>query len=258
MATIQIIFFDIDGTLVDHATGCISPKTREALHRLRNKGVRLCICSGRPPATLPDFGDLQFDAFSTFNGSLCYSGDTIIHSSPLAPEDVEKVLANAAALGRPVSVAVRDRLVANGIDRDLSDYYALAGAKLTVAEDFEETCKEDVYQIMLGSRKEEHEAIIRGASGVKLTVAWERAADVIPASGGKGIAITHILAHFGLKPEEAMAFGDGYNDLEMLQTVGTGIAMGNAPDAVKAVADDVCKPVSQDGIYHYCLEKGLI
>ena len=44
----------------------------------------------------------------------------------------------------------------------------------------------------------------------------------------------------------------------MLQTVGTGVAMGNALDHVKAIADDVCGHVAEDGIYQYCLEKGLI
>ncbi|HIR87077.1 MAG TPA: HAD hydrolase family protein, partial [Candidatus Limivicinus faecipullorum] len=59
-------------------------------------------------------------------------------------------------------------------------------------------------------------------------------------------------------PEKAIAFGDGNNDIEMLQTVGTGIAMANASEQLKAVADKVCGHVAQDGIYHYCLEQGLI
>ena len=52
--------------------------------------------------------------------------------------------------------------------------------------------------------------------------------------------------------------GDGNNDIEILQAVGTGIAMANASEQLKAVADQVCGHVAQDGIYHYCLEQGLI
>jgi hydroxymethylpyrimidine pyrophosphatase-like HAD family hydrolase len=44
----------------------------------------------------------------------------------------------------------------------------------------------------------------------------------------------------------------------MLQTVGTGVAMGNAPEKIKAIADEVCGHVSEDGIYHYCVNHGLI
>lgn len=258
MDSIKIIFFDVDGTLVDSATGRIPESTFEALNRLRRRGILLCVATGRAPAVLPDMGVFSFDAFCTFNGSLCYTKEALIYSNPLEAEDVAAVLKNAAGIGRPVSVATRNRLAANGIDRDLSDYYRLAGLELTVAEDFEEVCREDVYQMMLGCRNADHEAILRGVTGARISVAWERAGDVIPVSSGKGNAIAKILNHFGLEPSQAMAFGDSYNDIEMLQAVGTGVAMGNAAARLKELAEDVCDPVSEDGIYRYCRARGLI
>ena len=258
MSPIKILFFDIDGTLVDPATKQISPKTREALHLLHKKGFLLCIATGRVPASLPDFGDLHFDAFCTFNGSVCYNQTETIYHNPISPESVKRVVQNVTALGRPVAVALRDRLVANGVEKDLADYYALAGLTLTASEDFEEACQEDVYQIMMGCREQDHPAIIRGAKGVKVAISWDRAVDVISDSGGKGTGIRKILEYYHLEPSQALAFGDSYNDMEMLQAVGTGVAMGNAPDPLKAIAKDVCGPVSQDGIYHYCLSRGLL
>ena len=80
MNTIKIIFFDIDGTLVDPASGRIPAKTREALNQLHANGILLCIATGRGPASLPDLSDLPFDAFCTFNGSLCYTKEETIHS----------------------------------------------------------------------------------------------------------------------------------------------------------------------------------
>ncbi|MBR3763783.1 MAG: Cof-type HAD-IIB family hydrolase [Clostridia bacterium] len=254
----QIAFFDIDGTLVDPATGKISEKTALTLKRLREKGVRLCISTGRAPIGLPDISSLAFDAFCTFNGSLCFTADHVIHSTPISPQDVAQVLQNAAAIGRPVSVATRDRLSANGIEPDLADYYRLAELELRVDTDFDSACREDVYQIMLGCREADHPAILRNAPGVKIAVSWDRAVDVIPAGSGKGAAIAAVLRHFGLEASQALAFGDGMNDLDMLRAVGTGVAMGNAAEPLKAVADDVCGPVSEDGIYHYCLSHGLI
>ena len=149
-------------------------------------------------------------------------------------------------------------MAANGIDDDLSDYYLLAELTLTVADDFDTACQEDVYQIMLGCREPDHEDIIRGATGVKIAISWDRAVDVISVTSGKGAAIAKILAHYNLSPSQALAFGDSYNDIEMLQAVGTGIAMGNAADRLKEVADDVCRPVSENGIYHYCIDHNLI
>ncbi len=258
MTPVKIIFFDIDGTLVDPKTGMISEKTLLALTRLKERGIKICISTGRAPSEVPDFGGLAFDAYCTFNGSLCYAGSEILHSNPIAAEDVAQVLKNAAGIGRPVAVATRHRLAANGWDQDLADYYRLAKLELTVAPDFDVACQENIYQILVGCKAEEHAAIVRGAPGVKVAVSWDRAVDVIPVTSGKGVAIGKVLAHFGVDASQAMAFGDGCNDIEMLQTVGLGVAMGNAAEPLKAVADDVCGLVSEDGLYHYCLHHGLI
>ena len=258
MRPVKIIFFDIDGTLVDPATGRIPAKTFEALNLLQEKGIRLCVATGRPTASLPDFQGLHFDAFCTFNGSLCYTEAEVIHRIPIPREDLRKVRENAAAIGRPISAALRDRLVASGWDEDLAGYYQLAGLELTVDVDFETACQEEVYQIMLGCRESDHAHIIRDTQGVTITFSWDRAADVIPSGSGKAQAILKILEYYHLDASEAMAFGDGFNDLEMLQTVGTGVAMGNGSPRLKAVADDVCGKISEDGIYHYCIDHGLI
>ena len=258
MAPVKIVFYDIDGTLIDPSTRCISPKTVQAIKTLHQKGIRQCIVTGRPRASLPDFGDIHFDAMVTFNGSFCYTDSEVIYSNPIDPADVAIVLQNAAALGRPVSIAVKDRLAANGMDPDLADYYRLSKLELTVAEDFSSTCQENIYQIMLGCREADHAAIIQGTSNVQLAISWDRAVDVIPKISGKGRAVEQILSYFRLDASEALAFGDGCNDIEMLQTVGTGVAMGNAAELLKEIADDICAPVSQDGIYHYFVDQGLI
>lgn len=100
--------------------------------------------------------------------------------------------------------------------------------------------------------------MMRDVKAVKITSWWERAVDIIPAIGAKGIGISKVLEYYQLDRSQAMAFGDGNNDIEMLQAVGTGVAMANASEELKAVADEICGDVAEDGIYHYCLQKGLI
>lgn len=258
MNPVKIIFFDIDGTLVNPRTGQVSENTIFTLGRLQEQGVIICISTGRAPSEVPNFDPIKFDAFCTYNGSLCYTGSKVLHSNPIAPQDVARVIRNATGIGRPVSVATRHRLAANGLDPDLADYYRLAQLELTVAPDFDTACQEDVYQILIGCRKDEHAALIKGVNGVKIAISWDRAVDVIPSNSGKGTAIAKVLSYFGIDASQAMAFGDSQNDLEMLKAVGLGVAMGNATAEVKAVADDVCGPVYEDGIYHYCLSHVLI
>lgn len=258
MGKIKIIFFDIDGTLLRLRAKELSEKTVEALNRLKANGIRLCIATGRTPVSLPHFSGIEFDTFLTFNGSLCYNDTETIFSNPISPDDVQKLIRNADSLGRPVSVATKSRLAANGFDIDLSDYYSIAHLQLTVAKDFEQVSNEEVYQLLLGCRETDYSAILKDVDGAKIAAWWDRAVDIIPANGGKGIGIQKVLEYYHLDKSEALAFGDGNNDIEMLLSVGTGVAMGNASPQLKDVADEICKDVAEDGIYDYCLTHGLI
>ena len=67
-----------------------------------------------------------------------------------------------------------------------------------------------------------------------------------------------VCEYFGTTMEEAYAFGDSMNDYEILQAVGTGIAMGNADPRLKKVADYVTSDIGEDGIYRACVHLGLI
>ena len=149
-------------------------------------------------------------------------------------------------------------LTFNGSDEHLEEYFKFGNVTLTIADNFDELCKEDIYQIMCACRKEEYAQILQGTENTQITAWWDKAADIIPLNCGKGNAVNAVLNYYGLSKDEAIAFGDGRNDIEMLEAVGTGVAMGNAIDEVKARADVICKSVEEDGVYHYCLEKKLI
>lgn len=258
MEQIKIAFFDVDGTLVDMKKKKISLKTVETLQRLRRRGILICMATGRTPVTVPKFDGVEFDAYLTFNGSLCYNSTDVMFSNAIPSEDVQKLISNAAAMGRPVSIATKDRLAANGYDDDLAEYYSFAGIPLEVTDDFNAVARQEVYQVMLGCRASDHQALLQGVAGARITGWWDRAVDVIPANCSKGRGIEKILEYYGIRKEEAIAFGDGNNDLEMLQAVGIGVAMENGSPQLKAVASEVCGHVADDGIYHYCLRNGLI
>ena len=129
---------------------------------------------------------------------------------------------------------------------------------LKIDKQFDERVHEDIYQMMCSCREEEYERILAGTHHTQITAWWDRAADIIPLECGKGNAVRAVLQHFGFTKEEAIAFGDGFNDIEMLEAVGTGVAMGNAKDEIKAHATCTCRSVEEDGVYDFCLEHGLI
>lgn len=258
MNDIKIAFFDIDGTLIDMERKVISEKMVETLLQLKKNHIIICIATGRTPIAIPQFEGVQFDAFLTFNGSYCFDQKKEIFCNPISEKDVQTIIKNASEIHRPVSIATVDKLAANGKDQDLIDYFAFAKLSVEVAEDFAEVAKEDVFQIMMGCYENEYQSMMKKVENAKITAWWDRAVDIIPANGGKGVGIEKVLEYYHLKKEDAIAFGDGDNDIEMLQAVGLGIAMENASDKLKEAADEICGHVNKDGIYYYCVEHGLI
>ena len=218
----------------------------------------ICISSGRSPKQIPKL-DVKFDALITFNGSYCFNEKETILDTPLKKQDMELVVKNAKKINRPVAVATKDRIAANGMDEDLKEYFAFGGTTPAIAEDFDQIVgKQTVYQMMVSCRKADYDTLMQGVKGAKITAWWDRAVDIIPTSGSKGVAIKKVLDYYQIPASKAIAFGDGGNDIEMLKTVGCGVAMGNATGNVKKIADDICGSVQDDGIYTYCKEHSLI
>lgn len=259
MNQVKIAFFDIDGTLIDMNKKQISQKMLRTLKALQEQNIILCIATGRSPITLPDFGDVNFDAFLTFNGSYCFNQEETLYKNPIPRQDINQIVANARALKRPVAIATSDQIIANGQDADLIDYFAFARQEVIVSDEFEQLiANEPVFQVMLGSRQADYAQVMKNTTASQITAWWDRAVDIIPTSSGKGTAIAKILAHYGLDKSQAIAFGDGNNDIEMLEAVGWGLAMANASTELKAVADEVIGHVADDGISQFCVANGLI
>ena len=248
MNQVKIIFFDIDGTLLEMGKTEITPNTRKALCSLKQNGIKICIATGRPFVTIPMFEGIVFDAILAFNGSFCVAGNQVVAKCPIPKEDVKKIIENAKRMERPVSIATAEEIVANGSDKDLEDYFAIAHHRVNVSEKFEEYVDKDVFQIMLGCDLEERKYILEGTKNAKLAAWWDRAIDIIPKEGGKGTAIEQVLAHYKFSKEEAIAFGDGENDISMFNTTPNSVAMGNALEYIKKQAKYITSSNDEDGV----------
>ena len=258
MKKIKIAFFDIDGTILRFGKPDMTDRVKEALNRLQKNGVLICLATGRPLAVIPKFEGVKFDLTIAFNGSVCMAGDKVITNLVIPYEEVMTIINNATKMGRAVAIATKTKIVANGADEALREYFELASLKATPSHEFDNAIKEEVYQMMLGCERSEWDEVLKGTKKAKIAAWWDSAVDIIPDGSGKGNAIKKVVEHLGLSLDEAIAFGDGGNDADMLLAAGVGVAMGNAADSVKAVADEVCGSVDEDGIYYYLKEKGLI
>ena len=198
---IKIIFFDVDGTLIDMQKKEASPKILDTLYRLkeRERGIILCLAIGRGPFALPKINGFSFDAFLTFNGSLCYDQNGIIYQNPLTYDDVHTFIDNAHALGKPLSVATSEKTYANGTEPNLDKYFAFGKMKVNISDKFNEIVEnEEIYQILIAAQKKDYAALLKNTTSTKITAWWDKAVDVIPTSGGKGIGVLKILEHLSL------------------------------------------------------------
>lgn len=258
MNKIKIAFFDIDGTLLKFGALNLSENTLKVLKKLKENGIIICISTGRTPTCIPNFEGIEFDCFITFNGSYCFNKKDDIFSNPLDNNEIATIIENANRINKPVSIATKDLIISNGKDKDLIEYYSFSHTPLIVSDEFDKYSKSDVYQLMISATKDDYEKLIKNTKHTKIAAWWDKAVDVIPANGGKGIGVNKVLEYYHINKDEAIAFGDGDNDIEMLEAVKYGIAMGNGSNTLKNIAYDVCGSVENDGIYNYCVDKKII
>ncbi len=254
---IKAAFFDIDGTLLSFETHTMPESTKRALDRMRESGIKTVISSGRPPYQLPPSIREGFDAYITLNGQLCYDSDGVFRSCPIAEDDVRAIVDQVRAGLYDVLVLQRSRAFANRLSQRIVTNAREVGLEYQ-QDDIACAFDEPVYQFCAYVEPGEEHLITDATHSVAHTRWTHLFCDVIPRSGGKNFGVKAVLERFGIAPEEAVAFGDGENDLAMFESVGTSVAMGNAWDSVKERATLVTSHVDDDGIYRACERLGII
>ena len=253
---IRAIFFDIDGTLISMKTRRLEPELIRALHSLREKGIRLAIASGRPPVQLDllgdDFNAFPWDALILMNGQYCIdAGKNVFRKLPIRKETLEVLVPwikeNA---GYPCTFYELDECYDIRFNPGMYEYLKSLHREdeMIPVRDPERALTHDTYQICPYFSPEHDEEWLRHAPGMKSARWTDAFADMIPAEGGKPEGIRAALERWGIQREECMAFGDGGNDITMLEYAGIGVAMGNAADDVKLRADYVTASCEDGGI----------
>lgn len=260
---IKSIFFDIDGTLISFQTHAMPESTRKALALLRSRGIKLFLATGRSPHSLPQVEEIlkfRFDGFVMLNGQYCLVNGEILRDECLPVDSLEQIYAYMHKNDISCDFLEIDYVYANFINDKMIHLQKFLGKtfRLSPVGEKERIYQHRTYQICPFIMPEEEAEFFQNMPGCR-GVRWNPLfVDVIPENGGKAAGMREILSYFGFLKEECMAFGDGGNDIEMLDFAGTGIAMGNASNEVKAAADYVTGEVDKDGIYQALLHFGLI
>jgi len=256
---IKAVFFDVDGTLVSHKSKSIPDSAKEALDRLREKGIKVFLSTGRHIRELKNMptNGIKFDGYILLNGQICLDADkNMVFSNAFGKEDVEGMLKIFYGKEYPFVLVNKDGHYMNFVNELVE--VALEGVSTPVPpiRTYE---GEDLFQATVFILPEEDEEFSKKLpKGCKLARWGIHGADIIAAEGGKAVGIHFFSELLGILPEEMMAFGDAQNDMDMLEYAGIGIAMGNAEEGLKEIADYVTMSVDENGIQFALQKFGII
>lgn len=261
----MIIFFDIDGTLIDLSRGINSPteKTKEAIKLLREKGHFAIIASAR--AEMPNyFKGMEFDGFIGGNGSIIEFKGEIIREVVMSKEQVEELIDIfktykgqfnfkgkkdrwVSSLNHPLMLKQMELFGGNPDDGRIVDWNVedIKATKATVIFETEKQLNECADAL---PSEWEYDAY----SDVNYRI------DINMPGCTKGKGVRYLYEALGINYEDTMAFGDNLNDIDMLQNVKYGIAMGNATEKLKEIAYSITEDVTRDGIYEALSKMNII
>ena len=260
----RAVFFDIDRTLYDHRRDFVSPASLAAIAALRARGIVPAIATGRGYAALPPrIAQLvaagEMDLVISCNGQYNRYGARVLSEHPLLVADIASLIAAFRARDWEYTF-VSEHHMAAGRSRG-SSHRALQGYPCyTVAPDYYR--EHAVHQLVVLAPEAEEaalQAILAEHGGRYRAVrSHASAVDVFHADGSKARGIRDACAALSFAPQETLAFGDGLNDVEMFTAVGAGIAMGDACEALKAVATHVTGTLEEDGIARALVDLGVL
>lgn len=243
-----IVFFDIDGTLVDDNKS-IPLATKQAIDALRRNNVYIAIATGRPPFMYEEIREaLDIHTFVSFNGQhVVFEGETI-YENPICSEKLNALYEDSQKKNFPMVFMSNSEMRATAKNH-LHVKEGLNHLKFGYPEkDKSFHLEETIFQALLFCETNDETSLENRHSDFHFLRWHPYSCDILPVGGSKAVGIDRVLEASGIDRKNSFAFGDGLNDLEMIQAVGTGVAMGNSVPQLKKVADYVTEDVEQKGI----------
>ena len=257
----KLIAVDLDGTLV-RSDQSISPRTIDTLVQVQQSGVKMAVASGRPTfgtahvadaLRLADFGGYVM----SYNGGEIYDWGTKtrLHAQTLDEDIIPYIYIYAREHGMPIMTYIGKEVVSEVENNEYINYSVMRNRMtLRKVEDFVATAQGVgiVKCIIVGdptllpALEIEMQETLKGKAGVFRSEPFFL--EIVPVGIDKAKGLSILLNKIGMQPSELIAFGDGYNDIPMLQFAGLGVAMGNAAEEIQKAADMVAQSNDDDGI----------
>lgn len=259
MTNRSIIFFDIDGTLLNHDKK-LPRSTKESIFKLKELGHEVAIATGRAPFMFEDLRkELDINTYVSYNGQYVVLKGEELYRNPLNITSLEKLTEVALHNNHPVVFMDHEDMRANVPEHAyITESIATLKIGRFPAHDPHYYKGRELFQTLLFCPEGEEKQYEQDFHDFDF-VRWHPVSvDVLPRGGSKAQGIKKIVESLGIPSERQYAFGDGLNDMEMLSTIHNSVAMGNGEEIVKSAARYVTKSVEEDGIRHGLQMVGLL
>lgn len=257
----RLIAVDLDGTLV-RSDQTISSYTQEVLLRLQRKGIKVVIASGRPTyGTSHVANTLHLDEFGgyvmSYNGGEISNWATkeMLHAQTLDSDVLPYIYMFACEHGMPIMTYVGKEVVSEVADNDYIRYSSMRNRMpiRQVGNFLEATQGAQIVKCIIVGESEQLVSVeteLQTALGQRASAYRSEPffLEIVPQGIDKARGLEVLLQKTGIRQTELIAFGDGYNDIPMLQFAGMGIAMENANEEIKKAADMVTCNNNDDGV----------
>lgn len=251
--SIRAVFLDIDGTLITAGDHRLPDSARVAVDRLRSRGIPVLLCTGRHRLEVEEenlLPGLTFDGAVYMNGQLCEWHGNTVWENPIPAADLAALHQFLEQSSRSCIFLERDCMYANRVDEWMRSEQEQIGTAVPPVRQITDLEKRKIYQAIPFVTLEEEEVLLHRMPGCQTTRWGVHVVDLMSRSGGKENGMRHVCEAMGISPRQTLAFGDGDNDMGMLQLAGIGVAMGNALPPVRDCADMVTDRVERDGLFN--------
>ena len=249
MKNFKLIVTDLDRTLL-RTDKTISAYSTDVLLRCQRQGTRIAFATARPKRSVLEFIEtIPVDALILNNGASAYAGEKLLHYSGIESKVKDALL---LAMNRDFP----DVTIAAEID---DVFYTNFEHRNSIRSDFTnlpDKCAEKII-VAISSSNDLEKISAYLPEDLYIEVSDERLGYIMNRDTSKWKAVRKTASYFGIPLTEVAVFGDDFNDLEMIRKSGTGVAVANAVDDVKAAADCICDTNDNDGVAKWLEENVL-
>ena len=269
----KVIFFDIDGTLVGFDSK-MPDSTKEALNLAKKRGHKIILCTGRSRCQIyPWLLEFGFDGIIGGAGAYVELDGEVLSEIFLKAQDLKKVVSLFELIQTTYMLQTRDQIIMNSHCYDAQgifrEQYGMDEVQIRkvfgdmkIDENLRERSDVEKVNYFFSIAKIQQVLDILGPEFSVTATSFEEpeesSGEISYAGTHKAYGMQVIVDALGMNQKDTIAFGDGPNDLEMLEYAGIGVAMGNGVAEAKAVANMVTDSIECDGIYKAMIELKLI